>query len=81
MAELRLAGPGRNRNREDRDAGAAPHRGRTRRLRVEALEGRTLLSFVSYLVTSLADTGPGTLRTAINRPTVTLQTYTRSASR
>jgi sugar lactone lactonase YvrE len=45
MAALRFAGLGRNRNREDRDAGAAQRR--ARRPGVEALERRRLLSLAA----------------------------------
>jgi virginiamycin B lyase len=47
MAALRLAGLGRNRNREDRDAGAAPRGARARRPCVETLERRSLLSLAA----------------------------------
>ncbi len=42
-----------------------PHARRRLRLRLERLEDRTVLSSFNLPVTSLADTGPGTLRSAI----------------
>ena len=47
MVALRLSGLVRNREREDRDAGAAPRGARARRPGVEALERRRLLSLAA----------------------------------